>query len=241
MDSMLQVQAIFARTLTQVLRFGVVLAIAVLSASCAGKATPARPTTAELLNTPSPSPTPVPGQIYREAGVSSWYGKDFHGRKTANGETYDMYGISAAHRTLPLGTYIRVTNLDNYKSIKVKVNDRGPFAKSRILDLSYGAAKELGFVAQGTAKVRIETLEEIRDSTPSYTVQAGAFIEEENARMLKQRLSKKYDTVYIVPFESNTGKFFRVRVGSYSTEEKAERVASSIMLEGVEPIVLRKD
>jgi rare lipoprotein A len=152
-----------------------------------------------------------------------------------------MYGISAAHRTLPLGTYIRVTNLDNYKSVKVKVNDRGPFARNRVLDLSYGAARELGFVAQGTAKVRIETLEEIRDSAPSYTVQVGAFIEEENARMLKQRLSKKYDTVYIMPFESNTGKFFRVRVGSYSTEEKAERVANGIMLEGVEPIVVRKD
>jgi rare lipoprotein A len=183
----------------------------------------------------------VPGQIYRETGVSSWYGKDFHGRKTANGETYDMYGISAAHRTLPLGTYIRVTNLDNYKSVKVKVNDRGPFAKNRVLDLSYGAAKELGFVAQGTTKVRIETFEEVRDLAPSYTVQVGAFIEEENARMLKQRLSRKYDTIYIIPFESNTGKFFRVRVGSYSTEEKAERVANGIMLEGVEPIVVRKD
>lgn len=236
-----RLQSILARPLTRLLRLSVPLAIAVLSVSCAGKAPPARPSTAELLNTPSPSPTPVPGQIYRETGISSWYGKDFHGRKTANGETYDMYGISAAHRTLPLGTSIRVTNLDNYKSVKLKVNDRGPFAKSRVLDLSYGAAKELGFVAQGTAKVRIETLEEIRESSLSYTVQVGAFIEEENARMLKQRLSKKYDTVYIVLFESNIGKFYRVRVGSYTTEDKAERVASGIMLEGLEPIVVRKD
>ncbi len=234
-----RLQSILARSLTRILRLSVVLAIAVLSASCAGNVAPSKPNAAALVNTPSLSP--ARGQIYREAGVSSWYGKDFHGRKTANGETYDMYGISAAHRTLPLGTYIRVTNLENYKSIKVKVNDRGPFVKNRVLDLSYGAAGELGFVAQGTAKIRLETLEEIRDSAPYYTVQVGAFIEEENARMLRQRLSKKYDAVYIIPFESNVGKFYRVRVGSYTTEEKAERIANGIRLEGLEPIVVRKD
>lgn len=182
----------------------------------------------------------MPGEIYRETGVSSWYGKDFHGRKTANGETYDMYGLSAAHRTLPLGASIRVTNLDNYKTVKVKVNDRGPFARNRVLDLSYGAAKELGFVAQGTTRVRIETVEPIRDSA-QFTVQAGAFVEEGNAKQLKQRLSRRFDSVSIVSSESNVGKFYRVRVGSYSSEEKAELVASKLTLEGLEPIVMRKD
>lgn len=206
--------------------------------SCASRPLPADK--AALLATPSPSPAPVPGRIYRETGIASWYGKEFHGRKTANGETFDMYGLSAAHRTLPLGTEIRVTNLDNYKSIKVRVNDRGPYARNRVLDLSYAAAKELGFVAQGTARVKIESIDEIREPG-QFTVQAGSFIEEENARALRERLSRKYESVFIVPFETNTGRFYRVRVGSYPTEEKAELVASRLAQEGLEPIVVRKD
>jgi rare lipoprotein A len=151
-----------------------------------------------------------------------------------------MYGISAAHRTLPLGTTIRVTNLDNYKSIKVRVNDRGPFVKNRILELSYGAAKELGFVAQGTARVKIEALEPVQDPG-QYTVQAAVFAAVENARTLKDRLSTRFEVISIVPFESNFGKFFRVRVGAYASEEKAELIASKLMQEGLEPIVVRKD
>ena len=193
-----------------------------------------------LLNSPTPSPEPVPGQVYRESGVASWYGKDFHGRKTANGETYDMYGLSAAHRTLPLGTHIRVTNLDNYKSITVKVNDRGPYAKMRVLDLSYGAAKQLGFVAQGTAQVKIESLDPIQNAA-LYTVQVGSFTEPENAKLLKERLSRRYGNITIIPFESNIGTFYRVRIGAYPSEQKAEAVASRLTLEGVEPIVVRKD
>lgn len=151
-----------------------------------------------------------------------------------------MYGISAAHRILPLGTTIRVTNLDNYKSIKVRVNDRGPFARNRVLELSYGAAKELGFVAQGTARVKVEALEPVQDPG-QYTVLAAVFAEAENARILKDRLSKKFEVISIVPFESNVGKFFRVRVGAYPSEEKAELIAGKLMLEGLEPIVVRKD
>ncbi len=215
-------------------------ATAIAAISCAYG--PARIPTdkAALLATPSPSPQPVPGEIYRETGTASWYGKDFHGRKTANGETFDMYDVSGAHRTLPLGTFIRVTNLDNYKGIKVRVNDRGPYARNRVLDLSYGAARELGFVAQGTARIKLETIEPIRDAA-QYTIQAASFVEEENARMLRERLSKRFEQVYIIPFESNIGKFFRVRVGAYPNEEKAERIASKLTLEGLEPIVMRKD
>jgi rare lipoprotein A len=151
-----------------------------------------------------------------------------------------MYDISAAHRTLPLGTTIRVTNLDNYKSIKVRVNDRGPFVKNRILELSYGAAKELGFVAQGTARVKIETSEPVQDEG-QYTVQAAVFAAAENARMLKDRLSKRFEVISIVPFESNVGKFFRVQVGAYASEEKAELIAGKLVYEGLEPIVVRRD
>ena len=151
-----------------------------------------------------------------------------------------MDGLSAAHRILPLGTVIRVTNLDNYKTTNVRVSDRGPFVRSRIIELSYGAAKELEFVPQGTARVRIETLEPVRGDAV-YTVQAAAFVEEENAKMLKERLQRKYETVYISSFESNIGKFYRVRVGAYPGEEKAERIAAKLALDGLEPVVLRKD
>ena len=92
-------------------------------------------------------------------GESSFYADDFHGKITANGETYDMYGLTAAHKTLPLNTMIRVTNLSNKKSITLRVNDRGPYAKGRILDCSYGAAIKLDFINEGVAKVKIEVIE----------------------------------------------------------------------------------
>ncbi len=92
-------------------------------------------------------------------GVSSFYAEDFHGKLTANGEVYDMYGLTAAHKTLPLNTIVRVTNLENNKSLILRINDRGPYVKGRILDCSYGAAKKLGFVNNGTAKVKIEVIE----------------------------------------------------------------------------------
>ena len=92
-------------------------------------------------------------------GVSSWYGKDFHGNLTANGEVYDMYGITAAHKEFPLNTWAKVTNLDNHKSIILRINDRGPYIDGRILDCSYGAAKKLDFLNEGTANVKIEIIE----------------------------------------------------------------------------------
>jgi len=92
-------------------------------------------------------------------GISSYYGEDFHGKLTANGEVFDMYGLTAAHKTLPLNTIVRVTNLENNKSLILRINDRGPYVKGRILDCSYGAALKLGFVNKGTAKVKIEVIE----------------------------------------------------------------------------------
>ena len=96
---------------------------------------------------------------FSQTGVASWYGRQFHGRKTASGETFDMNGLTAAHRSLPLNCYIRVTNKVNGKSVVVKVNDRGPFHGNRVLDLSYGAAKQLGVTSAGTAKVSIERVD----------------------------------------------------------------------------------
>ncbi|NOZ08162.1 MAG: septal ring lytic transglycosylase RlpA family protein [FCB group bacterium] len=92
-------------------------------------------------------------------GIASYYGRDFHGKLTANGEVYDMYGLTAAHKTLPLNTIVRVTNLDNDKSLILRINDRGPYIEGRILDCSYGAAKKLGYLKAGTARVRIEVIE----------------------------------------------------------------------------------
>ncbi len=220
----------------------VICALIMLSAACVGivKEEPGSSTPSAPANAAVPPAAPTQGQFYRETGIAAWRGKELQSKNTASGEVFDMYGLSAAHRTLPLGTIIRVTNLDNFKSVKVKINDRGPFVKSRILELSYGAAKELGFVDQGTARVKIETAEAVRDSA-RYTVQAATYSEAENARMLKERLSKKFELVFIVPLETNIARFYHVRVGSYPSKERAELVAGKLTLEGMEPIVLRKD
>jgi len=223
---------------------GLLLSLALLVA-CAGRQVQPTPVAA-IAPSPVEVSVPVPLQVpvheanYRETGIASWYGKEMHGKQTANGEVFDMYGLSAAHRTLPLGTLVRVTNLDNFKSITVRINDRGPFLKGRFFDLSYGAAKVLGFVSLGTARVKIETVEAVRDPA-QYTVQAAVFTEEENARMLKERLNTRFGVVSIVPFETNIARFYRVQVGTYASEARAEQAARKLMIEGLEPVVVRKD
>ncbi len=223
--------------------FAAACAVLILSVSCAGRKAATECPPAPVVTAPSPTVSAAPepaARIYRETGLASWYGRESHGRKTTSGAMFDMFGMTAAHRTLPLGTRVRVTNLDTYQSVVVTVNDRGPFVKTRVIELSYGAAKELGFVEQGTATVKIESLEPIVTGG-LYTVQAAIFTEEESAKNLKDRLSKKFEQVSIVPFETGLGKLFRVRVGTYGTEEKAELVASRLKLEGMEPFVIRKD
>lgn len=224
---------------------GLLLAVALIAACAGREAVPVPP--ADVA--PSPAPISAPVMVsskqmqvanYRETGIASWYGRELQGKQTANGEIFDMYGLSAAHRTLPLGTVVHVTNLDNFKSITVRINDRGPFLKGRFLDLSYGAAKELDFVSQGTARVRIETVEAVRDPA-QFTVQAAVFTEEENARLLKERLNTRFGAVSIMPFETNIARFYRVWVGAYPSEDRAEQAAGKLTLEGLEPIVVRKD
>lgn len=216
---------------------GVLVLAFLFSGGCAGREVPPSEIPAVSLTAAMPV---MPNEIYRARGVASWYGKELHGKKTGSGEVFDMYGISAAHRTLPFGTMIRVTNLDNSKSIKARINDRGPFIKSRILDLSYGAAKKLGFVEQGTTRVQIETVEPVRGNA-QYTVQAASYTEESNAKILQHRLSRKFEYVAIMLVETNIALLYRVQVGSYASEEWAEQIANKLRLEGLESIVIRKD
>ncbi len=134
-----------------------------------------------------------------ETGYASWYGKKFHGRKTSNGEVYDMFGMTAAHKHLPIPSYVKVTNLENGKAVVVRVNDRGPFHGKRIIDLSYAAAKKLGYHQKGTAKVRIEYLQPKADPARSAKtkaangarryLQAGAFRSQDSAEVVKTRVA----------------------------------------------------
>ena len=172
---------------------------------------------------------------FRQHGIASWYGKDFHGKKTSNGEIYDMYAMTAAHKTLPLGTYVRVHNLENNRDLEVRINDRGPFVRGRIIDLSYTAAKELGLVGPGTAKVEIVAL-----GTPAatdggtvrtfvqgdyysgnFTFQVGAFANRENAERLKRKLDEQYKNAHITLYDRGDKIFYRVRVGAFNTLEDA--------------------
>jgi len=213
------------------------MVLVVMAASCAGTVDVTQKPASPPIQAVASAPTIT---AFRQKGIASWYGKDFHGRRTATGEPFDKDGLSAAHRTLPLGSMIRVTNLENNRSTTVRVNDRGPFIKSRVIDLSYGAARELGFATEGTAQVVIERLDELPGTTP-FTVHAAQYVEEENARFLKYRLSTKFEIISIIPGETNLGTLYHVEVGVYATEEKAELVAGRVTQEGLEPVVIRKD
>jgi len=154
---------------------------------------PASPTRARAK--PAAPPAPI---IQGEEGIASWYGRPYHGRKTASGEIYNMYGISAAHRTLPFGTKVRVHNLDNGSEVEVPINDRGPFVEGRIIDLSYGAAKVIHLDIDGVARVRLEILGygyEASSVPPPgiFAVQVGAFRDSGNAERLKARIETKYN------------------------------------------------
>ncbi len=161
-----------------------------------------------------------------ETGYASWYGPNFHGRRTANGERYNMYSMTAAHKILPMNTYVRVENLDNHRSVVVRINDRGPFARNRVIDLSYAAAKKLGVVGPGTARVRLVALGEVGSikgntvifkKTPDFMhgdfyVQVGAFVSRENAYRLRNRLCRIYRGVTVVRGRTNGQDYYKVRI-----------------------------
>ena len=174
---------------------------------------------------------------FRQRGIASWYGKKFHGRRTSSGEIYDMYAMTAAHKTLPLGTHVRVHNLTNGREIVVRINDRGPFIRGRIIDLSYTGAKKIDIVGPGTAKVEIVALGTAAPSSPkgtqaqkytpidyysgNFTIQIGAFKDLRNAQNLKRKLAQKYKNAHIKEFFDGHETWYRVRVGKTNTLDQA--------------------
>ena len=206
----------------------------------------------------SPKPYKVFGRWYqplpdskgfRQRGIASWYGEDFHGKKTSSGEAYDMYALTAAHKTLPLGTYVRVRNLENNRQVDLRINDRGPFVRNRIIDLSYAAAKAINIVAVGTARVEVIALATpaVTDGgTPRYeavdlyagnfTFQVGAFVNRANAVRLTAKLGQKYKNAHIKVFDRGDKIFYRVRVGSFSTLEQAAAQEEILVRDGYEDV-----
>ena len=185
---------------------------------------------------------PIPdAKGFSQRGLASWYGKDFHGRKTSNGEIYNMYAMTAAHKTLPLGTHVRVKNLNNGRTLQVRINDRGPFVRGRIIDLSYTAASKLGVVGPGTAPVEIVALvpsgagasaAKVDFTRGNFTFQVGAFKSRENAYRLRNKLSSRYKNAHVVVFDTGAETFFRVRVGHCTTLAQAEEYERILMADG---------
>jgi rare lipoprotein A len=218
------------------LRLVVLALLALLVAGCASGGGAVAP----LKGPRGTKPYTIDGQTYhplvsardfREEGVASWYGKDFHGKTTANGERYDMYGMTAAHKLLPFGTKVRVTNKLNGKAITVRVNDRGPFVANRVIDLTYAGAERIGMIGSGTAPVIVETVGKVDglrdgDLRGNFHVQVGAFADEGNARRLLARLRQegKGGRTYYVPHIG----MWRVQVGPFSSLNQAENASRAL-------------
>ena len=185
-----------------------------------------------------------------ERGVASWYGEKFHGRRTSSGETYNMYAMTAAHKTLPLPTYVRVTNLENKRSIVVRVNDRGPFQANRVLDLSYTGATKLGMLRRGTALVEVRAIDPTYAETVPVSVavesadddanielflQIGAFGFRDNAEKLKSKVGQIADEIVQIEEIIHNGKtIFRVKLGPLLDVAHADRLAFLLSDSGFE-------
>ncbi len=202
---------------------------------------------------------------YLERGVASWYGPGFHKVRTSIGEPYDMYAMTAAHTTLPLPTYVRVTNLQNGRSVVVRVNDRGPFVNNRIIDLSYTAAAKLDMLRNGTAIVEVRSIEpetsiapaelarvaatEVPPAAPpraaantTFFVQAGAFSDPSNADRLAEKLrGGGYGTVFVRENEIAGRRMFRVRIGPISSVEEFDRIVAALARGGISDAHLALD
>ena len=198
---------------------------------------------------------------YRETGMASWYGTKFHGKRTSSGEPYDLYGMTAAHKTLPLPTYVEVTNLKNDRSVIVKVNDRGPFHDDRLIDLSYTAAVKLDIVRFGTGEVEVRAIEVgtpvvTTDTAPNTTqaaaapvaaqpvsypegtvmyLQVGAFSSQENAERLQEKIRARQDikAVRIVEAPGDNGTFYKVQVGPLSGSAEIDQASASLKSIGI--------
>jgi len=202
--------------------------------------TPAR--SAPVISRPVPSRQgALPGE-FTEEGIASWYGVPFDGRRTSDGEVYNMHEFTAAHRTLPFNAVVRVTNVSNGRHVDVRINDRGPFVANRIIDLSYSAAEAIGMVGPGTARVRLDLIGGPDPNVGFFGVQVGAFQLEQNARRLQERLNARYAPVSIAEFQSENGVFYRVRAGRLPSEAAARELANEIEAqEHMTALVVRLD
>jgi len=193
----------------------------------------------------SERPPPPPGGV--ERGIASWYGGKFQGRPTASGEIFDTHQLTAAHRSLPFQTRVEVVNLDNGRRVVVRINDRGPFVRGRIVDLSYAAARQLGMVGPGTARVELHVLgrgdagalqdPERADATATagrYTVQVGAFQDPVRADALRAELARRYPGVEV----TSDGVWHRVQVGTYERRPAAERIQRELRRLGFTALVV---
>ncbi len=192
---------------------------------------------------------PIPTAAgYVEEGLASWYGPGFHGKPTSTGERYDMNAMTAAHKTLPMGTHVKVTNMENGRSLILRINDRGPFVDGRIIDLSRAAARDLGTKQRGLARVRVEAVQLAKrehqgadsywraENMPSlrygnFTIQIGSFKDRDNAQRLQEAMRSGYQVVHVQPAYNDEGAFFRVQVGKYRdlvlAEQERQRLRSS--------------
>jgi rare lipoprotein A len=209
----------------------------------AAKRNPAQPSRSNE-GTPNNPSSPAHGWSV-EQGLASWYGVPYHGRRAADGEIYDMYKLTAAHRTLPFNTVVRVTNLTNNESVDVRITDRGPFVEDRIIDLSLAAARAIDMVMAGTARVRVEIISgatAVNPATGTFAVQVGAFADRANADRLKDQLSARYQPISVNEFLGPNGRLFRLRIGSVPTEAAARELATKLHMEdGFDTYVVRLD
>ena len=185
---------------------------------------------------------PTPQIRSGETGLASWYGHPYHGRAASNGEIYDMEKLTAAHRTLPFGTLVHVTNLSNEKSVDVRIIDRGPFVDGRIIDLSHAAAQAIDLIGPGIAQVRVDILSAPRNTSADnwYAVQAGAFRDKDRAERLRLTMEREYGSARLV-MRPGSPSLWRVLVGRESTEEAAGVLALRVRGEVGPAFVVRLD
>lgn len=241
------------------IKSGSMVVLALLLAACGGKdryrdidtdrIKPWVPKSEKLSKYGNHSPYRVHGKVYRvnhdpsgftQTGKASWYGKKFHGRPTSNQEVFDMYKLTAAHKTLPLPSYVEVTNLSNNKQVVVRVNDRGPFVGDRIIDLSYAAAKALDFVNQGIADVRIKVIKSPKDLTQNPIkqgltyLQLGAFADKNAAYNLAKKASQLLGIeTFVTILSTPSGALHRVRIGPVQSENRVNQLINKITANGI--------
>lgn len=243
---------------------------ALLLAACAGKSPlyqarhgGARSAPAVIVTEPAPAgktagqakPYTVMGETYHplptsdgysEEGLASWYGKDFHGKRTASGEIYDMHKVSAAHKLLPLGSRVRVTNLENGKTLSLTINDRGPFVKGRIIDLSYEAARQLGTLDKGVTMVRVESVGGIPGAIDGnipgpFYIQVGSFSLRDNAeKLMNDMVVSGYRSTRIVEAQVEGATWWRVQAGEFQSLATARLELNRLALTYTEAFVVAR-